>query len=266
LKQLPRVDLGVRPTPVEAHVIDGLPILVKRDDQIGGNKMRCLEFLLTGDPKRLLTFSTLSANHALATARAGRMLGIETDAILVKWGQRKQAYAALQSEARRVKEVGGIPGAVWAALRWWRPGTRVIPPGGMTPKGALGYAHAVFELERIPERIYLPHGTGTTTSGLLAGLMMRGADCEVVAVNVTGHTGGEWRRAFKAAKLLGRRVDRGKVRLRIEKGSGVYGEETKDSLRAMELAPFELDGTYGAKAMAVLLRERPDDALYLLTA
>jgi len=77
------VDLGVRPTPVEEHAIDGLRVLVKRDDKIGGNKMRCLEFLLTGSPKRLLTYSTLSANHALATARAGRKLGIETDVVLV---------------------------------------------------------------------------------------------------------------------------------------------------------------------------------------
>jgi len=259
------VDLGVRPTPVEEHAIDGLRVLVKRDDKIGGNKMRCLEFLLTGSPKRLLTYSTLSANHALATARAGRKLGIETDVVLVRWGEPGKAYDAVRAEARRVVDVGGIGGAVWRTLLWWRPGTRIVPPGGMTPKGALGYARMVFELERIPERIYVPHGTGTTTSGLLCGLMLRKAACEVVAVNVTGHAGGEWKRAFKAARLLGETVEKGGVRLRIER-AGPYGEVTATSRAAREAAPFPVDPTYGAPALAVLLRERPDDAMFVVTA
>jgi 1-aminocyclopropane-1-carboxylate deaminase/D-cysteine desulfhydrase-like pyridoxal-dependent ACC family enzyme len=261
-----RIDLGARPTPMEEHVVDGVRMLVLRDDRIGGNKVRSLEFLLSGGPRRLLTYSTLSAHHALATTRAGARLGIETDVVLVKWGRRGEVYEAVKSEAARVREVGGALGAVWKTLCLWRPGTRIIPPGGMSAAGALGYAAAVVEWERIPRRIYLPHGTGTTTSGILCGLMLRGAECEVVAVNVTGHTGGEWRRAQHAARLLGRRVERGGVTLRIEKADGAYGEETAESRRARELADFPVDPTYGAKALAVLLRERPDDALFLVTA
>lgn len=246
--------------------MDGVRMLVLRDDRIGGNKVRSLEFLLTGDPRRLLTYSTLSAHHALATTRAGARLGIETDVILVTWGHRGEAYEAVRAEAARVREVGGVAGAVWQTIRLWRPGTRIIPPGGMSAAGALGYAAAVVEWVRIPKRIYLPHGTGTTTSGVLCGLMLREAACEVVAVNVTGHTGGEWRRAHHAARLLGRRVERGKVTLRIEKADGAYGEETAESRRAREAADFPVDPTYGAKALAVMLLERPDDALFLVTA
>ena len=71
-----RVDLGVRPTAVEEHEIDGRVVLVKRDDKIGGNKVRTLEFLLGLPAKRLLTYSTLEAHHAYATAVPGREPGI----------------------------------------------------------------------------------------------------------------------------------------------------------------------------------------------
>jgi 1-aminocyclopropane-1-carboxylate deaminase/D-cysteine desulfhydrase-like pyridoxal-dependent ACC family enzyme len=251
---------------MEEHVVGGVRMLVLRDDRIGGNKVRSLEFLLSGHPRRLLTYSTLSAHHALATTRAGARLGIETDVILVEWGSRGDVYAAVKAEAARVREVAGVLGAVGQSIRLWRPGTRIIPPGGMSGAGALGYAAAVVQWESIPKRIYLPHGTGTTTSGILCGLMLREAECEVVAVNVTGHTGGEWNRAGKAARLLGRHVVRGKVTLRIEKADAAYGEETPESRRARELADFPVDPTYGAKALAVMLRERPDDALFLVTA
>ena len=65
-----------------------------------------------------------------------------------------------------------------------RPGTCVIPPGGASACGALGYVVAALELEEVPSRMYVPLGSGTTVSGLLAGLMLRGATCEVVAVRV----------------------------------------------------------------------------------
>src|SRR5437762_13904849 len=49
---LPRIDLGVRETPVEQWTIDGISLLAKRDDLsaplLGGNKVRALELLLAG--------------------------------------------------------------------------------------------------------------------------------------------------------------------------------------------------------------------------
>ena len=258
------VDLGARPTPVERCVVDGLPILVKRDDLIGGNKTRCLEYLLTGDAERVLTISTLSANHALATTRCARRLGWETDVVLVDMGLPGAAYAAL--DAATVREVGGAWGAALETAKLWRPGVRFIPPGGASARGALGYARAVFELDEIPERIYVPLGTGTTAAGLLAGLMLRRACCEVVGVRVSWRPIGIWHRAKAAARLLGQRAERGSVRLRVVAAAGSYGEPTEAwaAARARD-AGLELDATYAAKAMGVLLRERPRNAMFVLT-
>ncbi|MEM8883767.1 MAG: pyridoxal-phosphate dependent enzyme [Planctomycetota bacterium] len=258
---VPRIDLGAVATPIEEVAVEGLRFRVQRDDRIGGNKLRPLEFVLARPAKRLLTFSTLTANHALATVRAGRRIGLDTDIVLVRWGTAGATREIVRQEAARVAEVDGIPGAAWRALRWWQPGTRIVPPGAMSPAGALGYARAVMDWETIPSRVYLPHGTGTTTSGLLLGLMLREADCEVVAVNVTERTGGEWRRAFRAARLLKRRVQRGRVRLRVVPAREPYGELEG----ALPDTPFPLDRTYGAKALRVLLEERPEHALFLVT-
>jgi len=268
---IPRVDLGVRPTPVQPFEIAGLRFDVKREDVIGGNKLRGLEFLLARPAKRLLTVSTLSANQALATAVAGKKLGIETDAVIVRWGTAGPARALLDHEAAKIIEVGGAWGAAVAVVRLWRPGTRFIPPGGASPRGALGYANAILELEDVPPQIYLPLGTGNTASGVLAGLMLRDVACEVVAVRVMARAsvGRIWRRARAALRLMGKgQVSRGNVTLRIVPASGAYGESTPDTVAAIEAGRrvgLSLDGTYSAKALAVLLRERPEGALFLLT-
>ena len=269
MPEIARVDLGVRPTPVEEHTIDGRVVLVKRDDVIGGNKVRTLEFLLGLPAKRLLTYSTLEAHHAYATAVAGRDLGLETQAILVKKGERGPLLEALRNVAT-VVETGGPVRAFLRTLWMWRPGTRIIPPGGMSPLGALGYLHAALELVEIPKQIYVPLGTGTTVSGLLAGLMIREADCEVVGVRVADRIAGWkwllWRRAIKAAKLFGHAVEPGKVKLRVVKADGDYGEATPAAQAAVEAAgKLDLELTYTGKTLAVLLAEKADGAMLVNT-
>jgi 1-aminocyclopropane-1-carboxylate deaminase/D-cysteine desulfhydrase-like pyridoxal-dependent ACC family enzyme len=280
LAGLPHVDLGVRPTPVEERRIAGLPVLVKRDDRTsglyGGNKVRALEFLLAGAPRRVLTFSSLSAYHAYATAVHARRLGIACDAVIVRKGPRSRAMEALPGVADRVEEVAGVPGAAAAALRLWRPGTRVIRPGGLSLAGTLGYVEAALELDRVPRRIYVPLGTGTTTAGLLAGLMMRDALTELVAVRIADPFVSFrpllWIRAFGAIALLRRfdptvpRVSPGGVTLRIVRGGGRYGEATRAAVAAVAAAgDLELEPTYTGKTLAALLADRAEGALLVNT-
>jgi 1-aminocyclopropane-1-carboxylate deaminase/D-cysteine desulfhydrase-like pyridoxal-dependent ACC family enzyme len=280
LAGLPHVDLGVRPTPVEARRIGGMSVLVKRDDRTselyGGNKVRALEFLLAGAPRRVLTFSSLSAHHAYATAFHARRLDIPCDAVIVRKGQRGRVLEALPSVAERVREVDGVLRAAAAALDLWRPGTRVIRPGGLSLRGALGYVEAALELEDVPARIYVPLGTGTTVSGLLAGLMLRDALTEVVAVRVADPLVSFrpllWCRAFGAIALLRRydptvpRVSPGGVTLRIVKGGGRYGEATRAATAAIAAAgDLELEPTYTGKTLAVLLADGAAGALLLNT-
>ena len=120
LAGFPHVDFGVRPTPVEEHRIAGLSVLVKRDDRssapYGGNKVRSLEFLLARRARRLLTYSTLGAHHAYATALCGRRIGLETVAVIVRRGPRGPLLEALHDVAAGVVEVEPSPQAVSAGV------------------------------------------------------------------------------------------------------------------------------------------------------
>jgi 1-aminocyclopropane-1-carboxylate deaminase/D-cysteine desulfhydrase-like pyridoxal-dependent ACC family enzyme len=280
LAGLPRADLGVRPTPTEEHVIGGLTVLVKRDDRssplFGGNKMRSLEYLLAAPAKHQLTFSSLSAYHAYAAGVAGRALSVPTTAVIVGIGRPTEHLAALTGVCEEVVRVGGVPEALLSAAARWRRGVRLVPPGGMSPRGALGYLEAALEIDPLPTRVYAPLGTGTTVSGLLAGFMLRGADVEVVGVRVADYAAGVrpllFSRAFRAIALLRRHdpsvpaVCRGRVRLRVVPAEGAYGEPTEASVRAVEAArPLRLETTYTGKALAVLLAERAEGALFVNT-
>jgi D-cysteine desulfhydrase len=280
LAGFPRADLGVRPTPVEEHRIAGRTVLVKRDDLAseiyGGNKVRALEFCLARPAKRLLTFSTLGAHHAYATACHGARLGLQTEAIIVRKGTRGSLLPALGELALRCVEVNGPAGALLALARLYRPGTLVIPPGGMSARGALGYLAAAFEIESVPERVYVPLGTGTTVSGLLAGFMLRGSRTEVVAVRVADAVAGLpwliWRRARRAVALLRAadpsipRVNRGAVTLRVVKAEGAYGAPAPSSRAAVAAAlPLDLEPEYTGKTLAVLLNEEAETPLFVHT-
>ena len=282
LAKIPRVDLGVRPTPLQEMTIAGRRLLVKRDDQTsetyGGNKPRSLEFLLAPTPRRALTFSTLSAHHAYATVVFAERLGIESDIVLVQRGRRGEVAAAVHARAARVIETRGVLSAIVAAGSLWRPGTRVLLPGGMTPRGALGYVAAAFEFEQIPPVVYVPVGSGTTLSGLLAGFMMRGATVELVGVRVADRIASWerllWTRACRATALLRRqdpavpRPDRGGVSLRIVGSAGAYGELTAESIDAVDAARragLVLETTYTGPTLAVALREDRDGACFLNT-
>ncbi|MCU0724384.1 MAG: pyridoxal-phosphate dependent enzyme [Planctomycetes bacterium] len=281
LAAIPRVDLGVRPTPLEERTIAGLRILVKRDDLTsplyGGNKVRALQFLLAGPARRVLTFSTLSAYHALATVLHGSALGKEVRVVLLRRGRRGPEVAALAAMGTRVIEARTRFGAVLAAARLWRPGTLIVPPGGLSMRGAVGYVAAAFEIGEVPPRIYLPLGTGTTASGLLAGLMIRAHATEVVAVRTVrtlfARPAVILRRARRVIRFLRRfdvtipEVRETPVRLRVISAEGEYGEVTPSALAAVEAArPLALETTYSAKALAVLLADRAAGALFLVTA
>src|SRR5262245_51620472 len=91
---IPRLRLGTFPTPVHrlnrASVRTGAEIWVKRDDQsgerYGGNHLRKIEFLLADAQrlrrKRVLTFSCLGSNYAVAMALYGQQVGLPSDVVM----------------------------------------------------------------------------------------------------------------------------------------------------------------------------------------
>ena len=203
LAREPRLSLGLRPTPL--HRVPnfskavGADVWLKRDDlngvATGGNKVRKLEFLLgeaaSIDADTLVTVGAPQSNHARTVAAAAAMHGL--DCHLILGGTRPSAptgslvadlmlgarlhfadsddWDVLESRAQTLaKELRG-------------EGRRpfVMPIGGSTPVGALGFVGAFMELmEQIPVvellRCTVVHASlsGGTQAGLELGRQLLG--------------------------------------------------------------------------------------------
>ncbi len=213
----PVVHLATLPTPVgcltqlEATLpVEGL--WIKRDDRsaepYGGNKVRKLEYLLgwaqaQGHPA-VLTFGAAGSNHALATSLYAQWHGLRCHAILspqensptvrknllghLAAGTTLHPVSGRRAGQQRCCEILCEEYADHGRLPF------VIPPGGSSPLGMLGYVNAGLELAAQieagelprPDAIYVASGTMGTCIGLLIGLQCAGLDMvQVVAVRVT---------------------------------------------------------------------------------
>lgn len=208
--------MSLAEVPTRVHALErwsrrlGLPVWVKRDDETsrlyGGNKPRKLEFVLADALNRgcrtILTFGGLGTHHGLATTVFARELGMRTILGLlyqpVTPAVREnllclQALGAKLVYGRTVAGVAlaGIRAWAWAWLRGDRP--YVVPTGGSSVLGTLGFVAAAFELaeqvraHELPEPAYIvvPLGSGGTVAGLVLGLKMARLSSQVVGVLVT---------------------------------------------------------------------------------
>ena len=299
--RLPRLALGKGPSPVLpldrlSRRLGGPPLWIKNDGlyggPYGGNKVRKLEFVLADAVRRrsrtIITFGPTATNHGLATALYARELGLRTVLLLVDQPVddhvRSQVWRLFQAGAvlHRTKTV--LWTAVLApllALRYvdWRRGhpPYLLPTGGSSPLGAVGYVNAALELaDQVaagdlpePDHIFVALGSGGTAAGLLLGLRLAGLRSRLVAVRVSDlvpltpktvtHL------ANRTAALLRRRgAPLPPVRLRPADvtvlsgwlGDG-YGHATPEAERAQELMRetdgLQLEGVYTAKTVAALM-------------
>lgn len=213
LAQLPHVNLGNFPTPVErlAEVSKaaGCDVWIKRDDltgaAYGGNKVRKLEYLLADARARnadtIVTIGAVGSHHVLATTTYGKSLGFDVHAFV---GPQPYSEHALES-AQCDLALGGVlhPVRTYAVLPaamgvlrakhfFEKRSVYSIPPGGSNAVGAIGYVEAGLELaEQItrrelpePAAIYVALGTGSTVAGLAIGLAAAGLTTKVVGVRV----------------------------------------------------------------------------------
>jgi D-cysteine desulfhydrase len=297
---LPHLVLSERPTPVRE--LAGLGIWVKEDGAFGsggwgGNKVRKLEWLIPDARRRgrrsILTFGGLGTNWGLATALYAREHGLETALALVDQpidAHVKAQLARLEASGARIyrthtksRTVAMLP---WLLARNTRGGhpPYLLPAGGSSPVGALGYVEAALEIAAqveagsLPEpaHVVVPVGTGGTAAGLALGLHLAGLPTRVVGVVVNDQLRLDQpvlaRLARRSVKLLERRGARlGQLHLgpdmlsltRDQIGAG-YGHPTEAAARAMALAAEEglsLDPVYTAKAMAGLLALRAEGRL-----
>ncbi|WP_320671937.1 1-aminocyclopropane-1-carboxylate deaminase/D-cysteine desulfhydrase [Patulibacter defluvii] len=306
---LPHVALGERPSPVRrlTALEDGPgPELWLKDDGAfgdggwGGNKVRKLEWLLPDARRRgrrtILTFGGLGTNWGLATALYARDQGLRTALVLVdqpiddhvraQLGRLERSGATLH----RVRDKRGVLLRLPALLARHAGGGRppyLLPPGGSSPVGALGYVDAAFELAAqvaagaLPEPAHLVTavGSGGTAAGLVVGLRAAGLRTRVVGVVVNDQLRLDERAvlglARRTATLLRRRgadldpdpdpvADDGLLLVREWLGDG-YGHATAEGDRAVRLAGeregLALDPVYTGKALAALLDMRASGRL-----
>lgn len=190
--KLPRIRIAHLPTAVEplphlSAFLGGPRLWVKRDDQtglaFGGNKVRKLEYLLAealaNGANTLVTVGSVQSNHCRLTAALAARY--QLGCILVLHGK-----AAQQPSGNLLLDQLFGAEIVWttydkqevalkdAFAHAWETGRRpyLIPLGGSTPTGALGYA-AAFE-EFIEQDIIQPDWivTASSSGGTQAGLVL----------------------------------------------------------------------------------------------
>ena len=283
----PRFRLTSLPTPMERALKLGrelgVELLVKRDDVMelcfGGNKVRKLEFLV-GDALRrgcdvLITRGATHSNHVRLMAAAARKAGLGVYAVITPPGsmavqgnilldrllgaeliyveKSEEADEVMKNLAERLRSEGRRP--------------YIIPAGGASEVGVLGYALAALEIMQQslemgfkPDYIVHSTGTGATQAGLTLGLKLLGAE----NVKVVGVANG--RRAEemleKLTKLFNSATKMLDLNLKAteedfivydEYGFGGYGVITKEVVETIKhVARVEgllLDPVYTAKAM-----------------
>ncbi|HYJ22829.1 MAG TPA: pyridoxal-phosphate dependent enzyme [Solirubrobacterales bacterium] len=297
---LPHLVLSERPTPVRE--LAGLGVWVKEDGAFGaggwgGNKVRKLEWLIPDARRRgrrsILTFGGLGTNWGLATALYAGEHGLAAALALVDQPideHVRAQLARLEASGARIyrthtkaRTVAMLPWLLARNARGARP-PYLLPAGGSSPVGALGYVEAALEIAAqvedgsLPEpaHVVVPVGTGGTAAGLALGFQLAGLRTRVVGVVVNDQLRLDAavfaRLARRTAKLLERRgASLGELRLepdmldltREEIGAG-YGHRTEAGTRAAALAAEEglsLDPVYTAKAMAGLLALRAQGRL-----
>jgi len=295
-KALDRVPLATLPTPVtERHIrgdsFEG-PVWIKEDNRTGelygGNKVRKLEYLfrppLTKGRERIATFGTAGSHHALATALYAGRAGLASTVFLAHQHRTRSVPSTLNMHIENGTEIvyfGGNYARRMAILRrhLWHRNAWVVPAGGSSWLGTVGFVNAGLELVaqvetgELPEpaRVYVPTGTMSTAAGLALGLALGGMDTEVHAVRVSEPSYARQevldRLSRKTCYMLNR-IDerypaelcqRTRIVLRHEFFGSGYAHSNPETDAAIGIARdqlgIDLEPTYTGKAMAALIAD-----------
>jgi D-cysteine desulfhydrase len=286
-----RVGLLLEPTPLHGaprlSAELGVRILLKRDDLtglgLGGNKSRGLEYLiadaLRGGCDCLVTGAGPQSNWTLAAALACLRYRIEPHVVCYGTGAASEGNMRLHrmlgvdvrftGSPDRSSVDAGIEDA-GADLRAAGRRPYLVPRGGATALGSLGYVRAsaelaaqLAELGEQPSGVWLATGSCGTQAGLLAGAAQTGADYDVTGVTVS-RPAAECRDrvqvlAAGAAELAGGGTAVPQPTVLdgwIGPGYGIASAagQAAAALVAVTEGVF-LDPVFGAKAMAALIAE-----------
>ncbi|HEX7036897.1 MAG TPA: D-cysteine desulfhydrase family protein [Pseudomonadales bacterium] len=297
----PRTPLGFLPTPLTpldrlSDHLGGPRIWLKRDDctglATGGNKTRKLEYLLAHaaleGADAVVSFGAVQSNHARQTAAACAAVGLPCHLLLarkVPW--QDPAYETSGNvllDRLLGAEVTLVEPAVFAAARdrlldglaaqGHTP--YVIPVGGSSPVGAMGYARCALELLEqaadagfaLTDVLHASSSAGTQ-AGLLAGFagLAQDGSCappRVHGINVSepdpDTLPAEVQRLADAVLVergLGIRLPADAVRVDDRYLGDGYGLPSRATVEAIRLLARSegvlLDPVYSGKAFAALI-------------
>jgi D-cysteine desulfhydrase len=211
-----RVELGFFPTPLEPlprlGESLGIQLDIKRDDYTGfgggGNKVRKLEYLMADAVRQginvIITTGGHQSNHARMVAAAARKFGMKP--VLVLRGNSPESYQGnllldklfgaelefLDPDGYFTQIADAMQAHADAATARGEKAL-IIPLGGATPLGALGYVRAVEELDaqlkargqQPPDVIVAPTGSGGTLAGLYIGARQYWPQTKIVGISVS---------------------------------------------------------------------------------
>jgi len=294
INKFPRINLASLPTPLQempnlSRILDGPQIWIKRDDltglAFGGSKVRALEFTLADAIEKgadtLITIGNQQSNHARLTAAAARKMGLR--AVLLLQGEEPKKYEGnllldhilgadirfvkvrwreltlrVRKVARELKDEGRIP--------------YILPAGGSSPIGTIGYVNLATELQNQAKNLgfkidYIINATasGGTLTGLTVGNKLLNAKMKAIGIVGRDFVGifreRFWKRlnrktlniAINVCRILNR-----KFTFELEDFSFIYNFPEKSRIlnTIMFVARTEgifLDPIYTGNAMATLI-------------
>ena len=296
-----RVRLAVLPTPLVlaprlAEAVGADALYVKRDDLTGfafaGNKARPLEFLLAAalgeGADTLVTGGAPGSNFCAAAAAAAARAGLRCELVLA--GQ--PLLPSLPSPAAPALTALALARSWGAAIRWTGVAERdsvdaglpaaaaavaaaghrpyVMPRGGASGLGAIGYALAAVEVrEQLAAcavdsaRVVVAAGSGGTLAGLVAGNVLAGRPLKLVGAAVSRPPDETARRVAALAReclaLLSSGDDARPEDVVVVDARGpghglASPEGVAAAAQAMRTEGLMLDQVYTAKALALVSR------------
>jgi L-cysteate sulfo-lyase len=296
LARFRRLPLAHVPTPLESmprmsQALGGPRLWIKRDDCTGlaggGNKTRKLEYLLAealeSGAGSVLTAGAVQSNHARQTAAAAAKLGLDCHLLLQQEVQGMDANYArggnilvdrlCRAHAHflpRDTDMETALESLASELRTQGKRPYVIPVGGSSPRGSLGYVRCAEELLEQSKRldveidlVVLPSGSAGTQAGLLAGFAELGVSIPVLGVCVSRSAGEQEEKVLALAREVLELLEvKAEISPRQARANGDYvgegyGVPTDAMIAAVSLtARLEgilLDPVYTGKAMAGLI-------------
>lgn len=218
LEKIPRIPIGRLPTPLEkvpnlSNALNIPHLYMKRDDLIGigygGNKIRKLEFLLADAVSKnadtIITTGGVQSNFTRETTACAAKLGLKT--VLVLIGEEPKEYRGnllleklMGAETHFVTAEGLDDGVLKAGalmeslsheLEEKGKSCYILPVGGSTPLGCVGFATAFLELTEqaadagiTVNHIIVATGSGGTQAGLMVGKELAQSSANIVGIRV----------------------------------------------------------------------------------